>query len=213
MKQLTTDDLKQLNTDELIRQFRCRKPRVKPSSYYVSYLHDEIAFELARHGDDGIRALLGALDSSDVTRYRSILRALGSRKRKRGSKYKQRIREVLRAALKDPRPLVVAEALYSLTTKKLRVRKQRVLAMFRHGNPSLVSQALRHLCRFYPSEVRPYIETALESRDYLVRETAVDEIDDAGWIEFLPQVRRLLTDRHQDVRQAAATAVRNLSSI
>lgn len=216
LRQLTTDELidelRELTTDGLIRQFRRRKPRVKPSSGYVSFLHDEIAHELVKHGEDGIRVLLRALDSSDVIRYRSIIRALGWKAKTECSTYMPRIRRILRAALKDPRPFVAEDALRSLTTQLLRVRKQRVLAMFRHGNPSMMSQALSHICRFYPRAARPCIETAMKSRYYLVRASAIDEIDDAGMREFLPEVRRLLADRHRDVRQAAETAVRNLSS-
>ena len=41
---------------------------------------------------------------------------------------------------------------------------------------------------------------------------AVDELDDLECVSALPRIRKLLQDPHNDVRQAAATAVRNLEA-
>ncbi len=50
----------------------------------------------------------------------------------------------------------------------------------------------------------------LNDSDYIVRETAVDALDDLGVTDAVSAIEMLLEDPHEDVRLAARTAVDNL---
>jgi HEAT repeat protein len=51
---------------------------------------------------------------------------------------------------------------------------------------------------------------ALTSKEPIVRQNAVDELDELNFSQALPAIKRLLRDKDRSVRQAARTAVRNL---
>ena len=52
---------------------------------------------------------------------------------------------------------------------------------------------------------------ALKDPHYIVRENAIDELDDLEYYQALPDIRALLQPgEHEDVIQAAETAIENL---
>jgi HEAT repeat protein len=79
-----------------------------------------------------------------------------------------------------------------------------------HPSPYVVGSVLRFLSRNHPDRARPILLEALGSGEPVVRQNAVDEIDELGYAAALPRLRRLLEDPDEDVRQAARTAVANL---
>jgi HEAT repeat protein len=50
----------------------------------------------------------------------------------------------------------------------------------------------------------------LRSKDPIIRQNAIDELDGLGHVLAWPKIRELLTDSDENVRLAAATAVKNL---
>ena len=57
---------------------------------------------------------------------------------------------------------------------------------------------------------KPLLYDALSSSHPIVRENAIDELDELDCKEALPRIRTLLDDPDKNVRQAAKTAIENL---
>jgi hypothetical protein len=113
-------------------------------------------------------------------------------------------------AIDDHRPAILVEALHSLRTLRLGIPMSKALRLLDCRDSRVASAALMYLCRVYPKIGRDHLPQALRSRRYLLREAAVDEIDEADFVEFIPEVRMLAKDRVKHVRQAAETALANL---
>ena len=56
------------------------------------------------------------------------------------------------------------------------------------------------------------LERALHSKEPVVRQNAVDELDEMNYTPALAKIKRLLADPDKDVRQAASTAVAHLEN-
>ncbi len=67
------------------------------------------------------------------------------------------------------------------------------------------------MSHLYPGEAVPLLVDALHDDGSIVRENAVDELDWLGAAEALSALRPLTGDPDPHVRQAAETAVANLS--
>jgi HEAT repeat protein len=67
------------------------------------------------------------------------------------------------------------------------------------------------MSRLFSEEAKPILYAALHDERYIVRETAVDELDERCDAEAAPLIRPLLDDPHPDVRQAAETYFTNLA--
>jgi HEAT repeat protein len=72
---------------------------------------------------------------------------------------------------------------------------------------------LRFISRLFPKEAPPILLEALEDPHYIVKENAIDELDDLGVIEAIPYIRPFLSDPHPYVVEAAQTAISNLEDL
>ena len=68
----------------------------------------------------------------------------------------------------------------------------------------------RYLAGLWPATALAALYAQLHDASYVVRESAVDALDDAGLVAAVPLIEPLLRDRHPHVRQAAQTALENL---
>jgi HEAT repeat protein len=174
---------------------------------------DEVATQVAAQGEAGLNALLQRLPAADEPHARALLLGLSFVPEGVRQKNRTRLEGVLLSFLADSRPAVVAQAVDALSDLGFAQAGERVLALLNHPAPEVVGSALRFLARQRPEQARPVLLRSLESSQALVRENAVDELDDLGAVEALPMLRRLLNDEDEDVRQAARTAVRNLEEL
>ncbi len=87
---------------------------------------------------------------------------------------------------------------------------QAVRRMSDHQAPIVRAAVLDYLARAEPESARPALIQGLGDPDYIVRETAVDALDDLGAADAISAIEALLDDPHEDVRLAARTAVDNL---
>jgi HEAT repeat protein len=163
---------------------------------------DEVACKIAAHGERGLDFLLRRLGTADEARLRALLLGFSfadpEALRKRGGE----VQGQLRAFLLDHRPGIVAGAVDTLSHLDDGEAVERVVPLLRH--PSL--------SRHRPDMARPLLRQALESPEWVIRENAVDELDELNDREALPQLRRLLSDEHEHVRQAARSAVEHLEA-
>lgn len=204
-------ELKHLRIRELLAAFRERRPKLRPPLFLRDSFCDEVAYELVKRGTRGIESLLNELESCDELKFRSALCALSSVKAT--TRHKQLVRaisRVVKSAFRDQRPFIKAEALGGFVTLKIRVKMAEVAPLLESKTPYLATKALTYVCELYPQCSMAALGAALKSAHFLVRETAVDEIDDRHLVQFLPAISRLRRDRHSDVRQAVETAWRHL---
>ncbi|MGK7949974.1 MAG: HEAT repeat domain-containing protein [Xenococcaceae cyanobacterium] len=68
------------------------------------------------------------------------------------------------------------------------------------------------MSKLYPREARSLLLESLQDSHCVVRESAIDEIDELNLVEAIPVLRPLLNDSSIEVRQAAETAIKNLAS-
>ena len=105
--------------------------------------------------------------------------------------------------------MVVADAIETLSTLDALEVIDRIADLRNYDSPYVVGSVLRFLSRHSPSRARPLLLEALSSDQSIIRQNAVDELDELMDVAALPHLRRLLNDEDKAVRQAAHTAVTN----
>jgi HEAT repeat protein len=125
----------------------------------------------------------------------------------------QEIREILTSFVRDPRPMVAAQAIDTLNSLGSRDVEEQLWPLLHHNSPYVVGSVLRFLSHHDPERARPILLDALESPEPIILQNAVDELDELECIEALPRIRPLLNDHDEWVRQAAQTAVLNLEEL
>jgi HEAT repeat protein len=174
---------------------------------------EEVARKLAEGGEEGLDFLLRHLWAADEVRLRAILLALAFAPKGLAEKRREQVRAELLAFIRDPRPLVAAEAIDSLSTLDDQEVEQQIVPLLHHESPYVVGSVLRYLRRTDPDRARPILLEALTSLEPIVRQNAIDELDELNCVEALPRIRPLLNDADEWVRQAARTAVPNLEEL
>lgn len=77
-------------------------------------------------------------------------------------------------------------------------------------DPYVRGSVLRFISELYPESTSLLLIEVLQDPHYIVRESAIDKLDELDVVESIPYIRPLLADPHLDTRQAAATAMQNL---
>ncbi len=191
---------------ELLTQFMGDSlPRVPREEY--EFRVQELAVAIAQVSREGADSLLAFAPYADELRLRAILLAMTCVNEKLSEEQHEKICALARQLLTDTRPMVVAEAIDTLTKLGCRRVRQLIAALRRHASPYVQGSVLRYFARRHPKEAVPLLERALNSREPVVRQNAVDELDEMNHIPALAKIKRLLRDPDKDVRQAARTAV------
>jgi HEAT repeat protein len=172
----------------------------------------EVAMHLAQSGPAGVKFLLAHIPDVDEKRLRAILVGLPFARQKLSARLRTEICKQARNLLGDDRPLIVAEAVDDLWLLNCPEAKADVLRLLYHPSPYVVGSALRFLARLFPEQAAPILEQALDAADPIVRQNAIDALDDLQYVPALSKIKRLVKDTNADVRQAARTAVSNLEA-
>jgi hypothetical protein len=170
----------------------------------------EAAVNIARAGAWGINFLLAFVPYADELRLRAVLLGLSLVSAKLSARQRTAVEGTARQLLDDPRAMVVAEAVDTLSSLRCREATTLVTPMLQHTSPYVVGSALRFFAHCAPEQAVPLLKKALKSKEPIVRQNAVDELDDMNYTPALAKIRRLLKDPDQYVRQAARTAVAHL---
>jgi hypothetical protein len=171
----------------------------------------EVAIAIAKTGAKGVDFLLSCVPVVDESRLRAILLAM-SFVQKLSARKRAAICELARTLLKDKRARIVAEAVDTLSKLAGPKAAESVSPLLHHPSPYVVGSALRFFAHHDPERAIPLLEIALKSEEPIVRQNAVDELDDMNYAPALPKIRRLLRDPDADVRQAAQYAVTHLEN-
>ncbi|BAZ31784.1 hypothetical protein NIES4074_42570 [Cylindrospermum sp. NIES-4074] len=196
-------ELDGLNLVELIECFQHSYLENEESSVY----YDEAAMLIRQQGEAGIAFLFGQIEKANSVQLKGILLALTFPPPVENPL----LRSLLLTYLRDDRPLIIAEAIDGLRMLGAKDTVDIVLPLHIHPDPYVRGSVLRFMSRLYPNSSQPLLIEALQDPDYIVRENAIDELDDLGAVEAVANIRPLLTDSHPHVRQAAETAIQNLA--
>jgi hypothetical protein len=170
--------------------------------------YSEVALRIRQHGPQGVDFLYREHAQASDERVRAILFALAEPPKLR----RPWLPELWLAYLDDRRGEIVAEAIDCLWRYGDRKSKYRVLQYQRHDSAYVRGSVLRYVSRMVPHCAPLLLILALRDEHFLVRETAIDELDRLEVGDALPYLYRLLEDRAPQVRQAARTAIEHLES-
>jgi HEAT repeat protein len=199
-------EVRRLSLKELESFFQgTRTPHV-PEDEQELWLQ-EVAIRIARTGAKGVDFLLSFLPRADQRRLRAALIALSFVQRTLSARKRMKICRLVMALLHDRRAMIVAEAVDTLSHLGCPAAEEEVYSLLQHGSPYVVGSALRFLSRHLGAKAAPLLVQALRSEEPIVRQNALDELDEMNYVRALPQIRQLLQDPDADVRQAARTAV------
>jgi HEAT repeats len=197
-------ELDNLGLEELIRQWQ-RSP-IDGEAYAASY-YQEVAYLIRQQGETGVKFLLTEVETADRQRLAAILTMLPPIENRR------LISDVWIGFLEDNRPEIVASAIDGLRHQHVwRVRNQ-VFALSKHISPQVRGSVLRYMSQYDPKIASVMLMEALDDPAYIVRENALDQLDELGVVEAIPLIRSLLADDHPDVQKAAAIALENLERL
>lgn len=172
----------------------------------------EAAVQLAESGPGGVRFLISSIPQASEWRLRAILLGLSAAK-KPSARLRNEICEIGMSFLHNEVPTIVAEAVDLLNRLNCKEAQSEIMKLQRHPSPYVVGSVLRFLARQFPQVAIPLLEVALTSRQSIVRQNAVDELDELNCVQALPAIKRLLRDNNRAVREAAKTAVKNLKKL
>lgn len=202
-------ELSRLSPEELQHAFT-DSSRVEAHGEEGELWLQEVGIQIADAGDEGIQFLLSGIPRAAECRLRAILLGLSSIKVKLSARCRDEILSVGRDLLDDVRPLVVMDAIDLLRCLDDTSACEKVLEHRNHASAYVVGGVLRYMAQLFPKEAVPLLEKALTSEEPIVRQNAIDELDELNCVQALPTIKRLLRDKDQYVRQAAGTAVKNL---
>jgi HEAT repeat protein len=166
--------------------------------YAIAY-YDELACKICDQGSTDF--LIQEVTQADTPRLAAILSHLPAHAHLQTLDY-----------LQDDRPLIVARAIDRLQAEGADVLRQ-VLSLKSHPSALVRSSVLRFVSKQTPQSAPPLLIDALQDPDYLVRMSAVDQLDELPYVEAIPYIQPLVNDPHHYVQEAAVSAIENLSSL
>jgi hypothetical protein len=194
-------DLERVTVDELRDELR-RGARDHEEPF--AYLSD-VALALGRRsGTPELLDLFGQLEDDDAAR--AVVFAAAEE-----DAAATPVRSFLRAALDDEREFVAAEALDGLAFGRTPLQAEVLERLSQHPSPYVRGALLRYLARVRGRSVVDILVAALKDGSHIVRENAIDELEELEAREAVPALRRLLDDSHRDVRAAARYALQTLA--
>jgi HEAT repeat protein len=203
-------EIDNLGLNELVQ--RWQSPPLDGEEYADLY-YQEVADKICMSGSEGIDFLLAFVlhtdTNSEASRFSAVVLVL--------SKYSQKsndFRSTLVKCLDEEQDSIVSASIEALSSQKVLDVKQQILEKIEHRSPYVRSSVLRYVSQVFPAESIPLLVHALQDKDYIVRESAIDELDEMEH-EMEPNslkilLEPLLEDSYPQVRQAAQTAIANL---
>jgi len=199
-------ELDSLSLTELKARFRAPPPEDPEDADYYQIWYDEVAIAIRkRDPEEGARFLRGEVAGADPERLTTILLAITwFHERDRGNA------DLLIACLEHPDEHVVARAIDGLSWLGGCGLTDRILALIADPRPWVRGAVLRFARRVVPDRAPALLLGALTDPHYVVRENAIDELEDLVYKPALARVEALCADPHPHVRQAALGAIANL---
>ncbi|HLO84622.1 MAG TPA: HEAT repeat domain-containing protein [Nostocaceae cyanobacterium] len=191
-------ELDNLNLEELANRFQLPPPAGESEALY----YQEIADIIANTGKAGIDFLFSKINDANTVRLQAIIFALTGAKLENSQ-----LKSLLINYLHNQNPSIVMEAIEGLIRLEAKETKNEILALREHSSQYVRSSVLRYISKLYPEEALPLLIEGLKDPDYVVRESAADELGELEAVEAIEYLQPLTEDAHPDVRQAAQTSI------
>jgi hypothetical protein len=176
--------------------------------------YEEVAVKIIEeHGGQGLDYLLSSMPKWDEQRLRGVLLSFCFLPADTLNLKRAMLVDLLLSYLHDSRPQIIANAIRTLRHLDCQDALVPVLRFVNHSSPFIQGAALSFLSKCDFSIARPLLFAALESPSPIVRQIAIDELDESLCVDAIPKIRDLLLDKDPDVRLAAQTAIENLIEI
>ena len=208
-------ELEDMTLDELVACFH-GLPTEADDDTFVYF--SEVALQLRRKGKAGNSILWQEFDHSslDEEHLRAVICALTFPDEYPGltpleDSMKTALHKKLPVLLRDHRPLIQAEVIDGLESLGDKSMVEAVLELYKSPSPYVRGAVLRYMARLHSAIAKKYLLESLKDSHYVVRLNAIDELDWIDAVEAIPHIRELLTDEDPDVREAAETAIKNLT--
>ena len=213
----TYPELDSLSLSELQARFRAAPPvdpdledaappRDPDRDSYHDLWYGEVAIAIRkRDPEGGARFLRGEVAVADPERLTAILLAI--------TWFAERDRvhaDLLIECLEHPDEHVAAEAIDGLSVLGGCGLTERILALAADPRALVRGAVLRFARRVVPDRAPALLLDGLRDPHYIVRENAVDELDELDYMPALPRIVELSRDPHPHVRSAALGAIANL---
>jgi len=202
-------ELDHLNLEQLITRFHIPAPESEDAVLY----YQEVSHLIATNGEAGIKLLCKEIDKVNTEQLQAILFALTETPLEHPFSQPE-LFKLLLSYLHDKRPLIVMEAIDGLSRLGVIGNLKPVLALREHSSPYVRSSVLRFMRHLYPEKALPLLIESLKDPDYIVRESAADELGELDAVEAIPFLNCLIEkDPHPDVREAAQTSIDLISVV
>jgi hypothetical protein len=202
-------ELDHLNLEQLIKRFQLPAPENEDAVLF----YQEVSHLIATQGETGIKFLWQQIDKANTAQLQAILFALTAKPIEHPFSQPELLK-LLVNYLNDERPLIVMEAIDSLSRLGVIGNLKPVLALLEHSSPYVRSSVLRFMRRLYPEKALPVLIESLKDPDYIVRESAADELGELDTVEAIPFLNSLMkNDPYPDVREAAQSSIDLISLI
>jgi hypothetical protein len=172
--------------------------------------YQEVAIVIRTVGDLGLGYLLGKLSASRIIPMRSAILGLTFPPVQEPG-LAAHIQHTLRQYIQHRHAIIAMDAIDTLRLLGDRTPTAAVLASATHPSAYVRGAVVRYVAELVPEQIPAIVLPALQDPHYIVRESAIDALDEIRWVDTAEAVRPYLTDPHPDVRQAAATALEHLS--
>lgn len=175
------------------------------SPQHPARFYEEVARVIALRGDEGRAFLRGTLSSADSWRLPGLFNVL--------TQYFENdpvVYHHLVAHLRSTDPQIVCAAVDALTHLREGGVVSTIKALGSHDSPQVRAAVLSYMGDVYPEDAFPILVAALADPHPVVRHFAIDELDMLNAVEAIPHLRNLETDPDENVRRAAAAALKNL---
>lgn len=202
-RDLSSTQIRQVLSQQLMRAFRGSAPFEDAFSFTY---YSEIALLIREVEPHGARLLYAERDTVGTQQLRAMLFALAEPPKLR----RPWLPQLWVSYLDDERPEIVAEAIDGLWRYGDKKARFQVMQLQQHHSEYVRGSVLRYISHIMPHFAPLLLVSALRDGHFIVRETAIDEIDRLEAVESLPYLYPLIEDASSQVRQAAITATANL---
>ena len=157
--------------------------------------------------------MLNSLANADGQQQKAILGAFAFADRMSTGELLPRIKSALESYFSGPDPELTAAAVDSANGLAFVDLVDSIRGLLGHESPYVVGSVLRFLSAHFPSDAKPQLFKALKSPQPIIRQNAIDELDELDCKEALPCIAGLLDDPDRSVREAAQWAVAHLETV
>lgn len=173
---------------------------------YLASFYEDLVDAILATGPKGTEYLLAHLASLDPIRLAVVLPVLAA-----VAPSEPFVLLMLHQSLDSSTPALVLAALNGLINAREWSRRDIAERLRTHADPGVRGAVLRYIVGCDGPAALPALLLALSDPHPVIRETAVDAIDELDVVEALPHLEQLTADPDHNVRDAATAATAHLA--